>query len=161
MDVLVRPYEESDLPAMTAIWNQVVRDGEAFPQEDEVHAEEAAGFFGSFPHCGVAVHDGKIVGMYEIRPNNVGRCGHIANASYAVSKDARNLHVGRALVSDSLVRAGELGFRIMQFNAVVCDNWNAIHLYETLGFRRVGTIPGGFRHIDGTYHDIHVYYHEL
>lgn len=27
-------------------------------------------------------------------PNNVGRCGHICNASYAVSSDARGRHIG-------------------------------------------------------------------
>ena len=49
----------------------------------------------------------------------------------------------------------------MQFNAVVKENVNAIHLYEELGFRRVGEIPGGFRRLDGSYRDIYVYYHEL
>ncbi len=162
MEVQVRPYEERDLPSMTAIWNRVVMDGQAFPQDEPVSDDEAKEFFGSFEHCGVAeTPDGRIVGMYEIRPNNVGRCGHIANASYAVDPDSRGMHVGRAMVSDSLVKAKELGFRIMQFNAVVKENANARHLYESLGFNLVGEIPGGFRSLDGRYHDICVYYHGL
>lgn len=161
MEVQVRAYSQEDLPPMTAIWNRVVMDGQAFPQDEPVADDEASDFFGSFDYCGVAVHDGRVVGMYEIRPNNVGRCGHISNASYAVDPDCRGMHVGRAMVTDSLVQARRLGYRIMQFNAVVKENVNAIHLYEELGFRRVGEIPGGFRRLDGSYRDIYVYYHEL
>ena len=32
--LLVRPYTAFDVPAMTGIWNQVVEDGVAFPQDD-------------------------------------------------------------------------------------------------------------------------------
>lgn len=161
MEVQVRPYEKQDIPAMTAIWNRVVADGRAFPQTDPVADGEAEEFFGSFDHCGVAVADGRIVGMYEIRPNNIGRCGHISNASYAVDPDCRNMHAGRALVSDSLIQAKNLGYRIMQFNAVVKENANARHLYESLGFNLVGIIPEGFKDLEETYHDICVYYHAL
>ncbi len=161
MEVQVRPYEPRDLPAMARIWNRVVTDGQAFPQTETVSDDDAEEYFGSFTYCGVADIDGKVVGMYEIRPNNIGRCGHIGNASYAMDPEYRGMHIGRSLVSDSLVKAKEHGFRIMQFNAVVKENANAIHLYESLGFHRAGTIPGGFRHIDGEYHDIHIFYYEL
>ena len=30
----IRKYREKDIPAMISIWNKVVEDGEAFPQED-------------------------------------------------------------------------------------------------------------------------------
>ena len=66
--------------------------------------------------------DGKVVGLYILHPNNVGRCGHIANASYGVSRDCRGRGVGRALVEDSLAACGALGFRLLQFNAVVASN---------------------------------------
>lgn len=65
------------------------------------------------------------------------------------------------LVSDCLVQAKKLGFRLMQFNAVVENNIHARHLYERLGFVKVGTVPGGFRMKDGSYQNIWLYYHEL
>ena len=40
--------------------------------------------------------DGRVLGLYILHPNNVGRCGHIANASYAVSSAARGKGIGRA-----------------------------------------------------------------
>ena len=104
---------------------------------------------------------GEIVGLYILHPNNIGRCGHIANASYAVKADCRGKHIGEAIVSHSLEKAKELGFKLMQFNAVVAANHPAIHIYEKLGFIRLGTIPGGFHMKDGHYEDIILFYHTL
>ena len=72
-----------------------------------------------------------------------------------------NKGIGSMLVRDSLSVAKSLGFRVMQFNAVVQENASAIHLYEKEGFRRLGMIPGGFRASDGEYHTIILFYHEL
>ncbi len=102
-----------------------------------------------------------MIGLYILHPNNVGRCGHICNASYAVSKDSRGHHIGKKLVVDSLKQAKHQGFRIMQFNAVVESNVNARHLYEKLGFVHIGIIPDGFRMKDGSYTSICQYYRTL
>ena len=99
--------------------------------------------------------------MYILHPNNVGRYGHIANASYAVSNESRGLHIGEKLVKDCLEEARKHDFRIMQFNAVVESNTPARHLYERLGFTRLGTIPEGFLMKDGHYENICVYYQTL
>lgn len=104
---------------------------------------------------------GHIYGLYILHPNNVGRCGHICNASYAVEREARGLHIGEKLVSDCLRQGRAHGFRILQFNAVVASNTHARHLYERLGFQPLGVIPGGFRMKDGHYEDIYPYYHVL
>jgi L-amino acid N-acyltransferase YncA len=146
---------------MLRIWNEVVEEGAAFPQEDCLDMETGAAFFASQSFTGVAEENGEILGLYILHPNNVGRCGHIANASYAVSSSARGRHVGEALVKDSMARAAELGFRILQFNAVVEGNARARRLYERLGFVQLGTIPGGFRMKDGRYVSICPYYRPL
>ena len=157
----IRAYTQDDIAAMVDVWNEVVRDGIAFPQEEELDLESGTAFFASQSHCGVAVEDGKLLGLYILHPNNVGRCGHICNASYAVASTARGKGAGRALVVDCMEQGRKLGFRILQFNAVVATNASARHLYESLGFVQLGTIPGGFRMPDGTYADICPYYHEL
>jgi len=159
--IAVRAYRPEDLAAMVTIWNQVVEDGVAFPQEDLLDAESGIHFFAGQTHCGVAVEEERVLGLYILHPNNIGRCGHIANASYAVDRAARGRGLGRLLVSDSLAQARMQGFRVMQFNAVVATNANARHLYESLGFVQLGTIPEGFRLPDGSYVDICPYYHEL
>ena len=40
----IRKYQETDLPEMTSIWNKVVEDGIAFPQE-ECLTEENGEYF--------------------------------------------------------------------------------------------------------------------
>ena len=159
-NIVVRKYGADDIPAMKDIWNEVVDEGIAFPQED-LTDEGAKDFFAQQTYCGVAVgEDGKIYGMYILHPNNIGRCGHIANASYAVSLESRGLHIGEKLVRDCVVQAKAHGFGILQFNAVVATNIHARHLYERIGFKQLGTIPGGFRMDDGHYEDICPYYIE-
>ena len=59
---------------------------------------------------------------------------------------------------DSLEQTRRLGFRLMQFNAVVEQNTGARRLYEKLGFVGLGVIPGGFRRKDGMFVNICPYY---
>ena len=148
---------------MIRIWNEIVEEGIAFPQEDLLDLETGKQFFAGQTYNAVAVDtdSGTVCGCYILHPNNVGRCGHIANASYAVASEYRGLHIGEKLVADCLVQGKRNGFRILQFNAVVASNVHARHLYERLGFTGLGTIPGGFRMKDGHYENICPYYHEL
>ncbi len=163
MEIKVRAYKEKDLPEMIQIWNEVVEEGIAFPQEEYLTIETGARFFADQTYSGVAVDTDteQICGLYILHPNNVGRCGHICNASYAVASELRGLHIGEALVSDCLVQGRLHGFRILQFNAVVASNLPARQLYQRLGFKQLGVIPNGFRMKDGHYEDICPYYHEL
>lgn len=163
MDFEIRAFTEKDLPAMIQIWNEIVEEGIAFPQEDLLTLETGKQFFSSQTRSAVAVRPDtwKICGLYILHPNNVGRCGHICNASYAVHSESRGLHIGESLVLDSLTQAKKHGFHILQFNAVVASNIHARHLYERLGFTRLGTIPKGFRMKDGHYEDICPYYKQL
>lgn len=163
MEIIVREFNDKDIKEMIKIWNEVVEDGIAFPQEDFLNEESGKAFFSEQTYCGVAENkkDGQIYGLYILHPNNVGRCGHISNASFAVSRESRGLHIGEKLVSDCLKQGAMHGFKLLQFNAVVANNTHARHLYERLGFTQVGMIPQGFRMKDGHYEDIFVYYHTL
>ena len=133
MAISVRKYEDKDLSDMIRIWNEVVEDGVAFPQETPLDKTSGKEFFAAQTYCGVAVTDsGETAGLYILHPNNVGRCGHIANASYAVARSARGMGAGKELVTDCLAEAKAHGFRILQFNAVVDSNTVARKLYESL-----------------------------
>lgn len=163
MNIEIKEYTKNDLKTMIQIWNEVVEDGVAFPQEELLTEESGKEFFRAQTYSAVAKdkESGEVYGLYILHPNNVGRCGHICNASYAVSSESRGLHIGEKLVKDCLAQGKEHGFRVLQFNAVVASNIHARHLYERLGFEQLGTIPGGFRMKDGHYEDICPYYHVL
>lgn len=160
MNIFIQKYESKDVEQACAIWNQVVEDGIFFPQEEILTIQTGEVFFQEQTYTGIAFDrdSGEIVGLYILHPNNVGRCGHICNASYAVKKELRGQHIGEKLVLDCLDKAKAYGFGILQFNAVVATNISALHLYEKLGFKKLGIIPKGFRMPDGRYEDIIPHY---
>lgn len=163
MNVDIRGYEKKDILEAIAIWNEVVEEGVAFPQTEVLTESSGDEFFSEQTFTGIAydMDSGRIVGLYILHPNNVGRCGHICNTSYAVKKEFRGKGIGKKLVIHSMEKAKEQGFRILQFNAVVRSNERALRLYEKLGFVKLGIIPGGFLMKDGTYEDIIPHYRIL
>lgn len=163
MNIVIREYTEADLPDMIRIWNEIVEEGIAFPQEDLLDYDSGREFFKVQTYAGVAMDDEthKIYGLYILHPNNVGRCGHICNASFAVSSESRGMHIGEKLVLDCMAQGRLHGFGVLQFNAVVATNVHARHLYERLGFTQLGIIPKGFRLKNGDYEDICPYYRIL
>ncbi len=163
MDITLRDFNKNDISRMIRIWNDIVEEGIAFPQTEALDADSGLAFFSGQSFTGVAedLDSGEILGLYILHPNNIGRCGHISNASYAVDQNARGLRIGEKLVTHCLQKAKELGYRILQFNAVVSTNHGALHLYEKLGFVRLGVIPGGFLMKDGSYQDIIPHYRTL
>ncbi|HJD27144.1 MAG TPA: GNAT family N-acetyltransferase [Candidatus Blautia intestinipullorum] len=163
MEIIIRKFKKEDIKDAVLIWNQVVEDGRAFPQTEFLDEKTGMDFFEEQSFTGIAYSSGsgEIVGLYILHPNNIGRCGHICNASYAVRRDARGQHVGEQLVRHCLSMAKDLNFRILQFNAVVRSNTAALALYKKLGFVQLGIIPGGFRLKDGSYEDIVPHYHLL
>ena len=163
MDIIVRKYTKEDIPRMIEIWNEIVEEGIAFPQEELLTQKTGEEFFAEQSYCGVACDNSnkEILGLYILHPNNVGRCSHICNASYGVHNRYRGKHIGKFLVKDCIAVGKEMGFSVLQFNAVVKTNYSARHLYEKLGFIQLGTIKKGFRMKDGSFEDVCPYYIEL
>lgn len=157
----IREYQSQDIPALMEIWNIVIEEGLSFPQTELLTKTEAESFFAQQSFTAVMELDGKVEGLYILHPNNIGRCGHQANAGYMVHPSARGKGMGELLVSHSLQKGRELGFQLLQFNAVVKSNEYAIRLYRKLGFVEIGTVPGGFLRKDNTYQDILLFYHTL
>ena len=157
----IRKYQPDDTEQMRHIWNQVVEEGVSFPQEEFLTAAEATTFFAEQTYTAVAEQEGTVVGLYILHPNNVGRCSHIANTSYAVEANARGQKIGEQLVKDSIIQAATHQFQLLQFNAVVATNTAAIALYNKLGFTQLAAIPNGFRLKDGRFTDIYPFYLEL
>ena len=80
MNIKIREYRSADCDAACEIWNRVVEDGVAFPQEECLDAQTGEAFFEEQTYTAVAedTDSGQVVGLYILHPNNIGRCGHDA-----------------------------------------------------------------------------------
>ena len=105
--------------------------------------------------------NGEIVGSYTLHQNQAAGGAHVANAAFIVAKNARGQGIGRAMGEHCLNEARRLGFRAMQFNFVVSTNESAVKLWQNLGMKIVGTLPGAFRHPRRGYVDVYVMYQEF
>ena len=69
-NIVVRKYSADDIPAMKDIWNEVVDEGVAFPQEDELTDGSAREFFAQQTYCGVAADED---GVYNVSNEDFAR----------------------------------------------------------------------------------------
>ena len=157
MQLSLRPLGLTDVPEAARIWNVIIEEADSFPDDAALTDEQAAAMFGRQTETVCAFDGERMIGVYILHPNNFGRCGHIANASYAVDFGYRDKGVGRAMVLDCIAKAKEHGFKGLQFNAVAVHNVRAIALYLKLGFTVIGTIRNGFRLKSGEYGDTLVF----
>ena len=142
--VLIRPIADADWPAVYDFFTTIVDAGETYAYPPGLSSAAASALWRDGSHVVVAQLDGRVVGSAHMGPNRTGRGSHVATASFMVSPDARGAGVGRALGEHMLRWASDAGFRSVQFNAVVETNTAAVHLWRSLGFRIIGTVPQAF-----------------
>jgi ribosomal protein S18 acetylase RimI-like enzyme len=160
--VTIREASDQDRDAIWKIFQATVAPGDSFVYDPNTSREEALGYwFGANTLTYVATRNDKVVGSYILRPNRPGLGGHVANAGFMVEPGARRLGIGRLMGEHSLAEARRLGYRAMQFNFVVSTNTSALRLWEKLGFKVVGTLPGAFRHSQKGFVDAYVMFRSL
>lgn len=143
----IREARAEDWAAIFPFWSTIVAEGESYAYPDALTAEEARPLWMESPPWRVTVleEDGRIVGSTKMGPNRPGRGDHVATASFMVDPEARGRGVGRRLGEEMIAWARASGYTAIQFNAVVETNLGAVRLWESLGFRIVGTVPAAFR----------------
>ena len=160
--IKIRTAAEADRDAVWSIFHQTIAAGDTYAFDPKMSREGALAYwFRADTHTYAAEKDSRIVGTYILRPNQLGPGSHVANAAFMVASDAQGSGVGRTMAEHCLGQARQLGFRAMQFNFVVSTNAPAIHLWEQLGFKIVGTLPGAFQHPEKGYVDVYVMYRSL
>jgi len=162
MEMKIRPATDADRDAIWEIFREVIAAGETYPLEQDISREDAFVYwFQRDARVFVAENNGEIVGSYTLHQNQVAGGAHVANAGFIVSKNARGQGVGRAMGEHCLAEARRLGFRAMQFNFVVSTNQSAVKLWQDLGMKIVGTLPGAFKHPTRGYVDVYVMFQEF
>ena len=158
----IREAVEADYDAIWEIFEQVVNGGDTYTFALGTSKDSFLNlWFAAAMKTFVAEEDGIIVATYFIKPNQPGLGSHIANCGYMVHPAARGKGIGGMLCQHSLTVAKELGYKGMQYNIVVSTNTNAVLLWKKFGFRIIGIIPGGFRHIRLGYVDAYIMFREI
>jgi L-amino acid N-acyltransferase YncA len=160
--VTIRAATDKDRDAIWEIFRATVAPGDAFVYDPNTPREEAEAYWlAKGTRTYVAEQDGRVVGSYILRSNRPGLGDHVSNAGFMVAPEARGLGVGRTMAEHALGEARRLGYRAMQFNFVISTNESAVHLWQELGFRIVGTLPGAFRHAQKGFVDAYVMFRSL
>lgn len=159
----VREYTPADWPQVWPIFREIVRSGETFAYDPALTEEQARATWIMKPPAitVVAVAGDRVLGTANAYANRPGPGAHVSTASFMVAADARGHGAGTALCQFVMAWAKEQGFAGMQFNAVAESNYQAISVYQRLGFEIAGTVPGAFRHPTLGRVGLHVMYCEF
>ncbi|MGA8248824.1 MAG: GNAT family N-acetyltransferase [Nocardioides sp.] len=160
---LRRPATADDWPLIWPFFSSIVAAGETYAFPDDLTIETARGWWMEQPPAQTVVLEdaGRILGSAKMGANRPGRGDHVGTASFLVDPEASGRGVGRALASYVVDWHREHGFAGIQFNAVVETNAAAVHLWQSLGFRIVGTVPAAFRSATHGLVGLHVMYLDL
>ena len=161
--MLIRPASRDvDAAAVWAMLEPTVRAGETYTLPMDISSDDALAYWcAPQREVFVAEQDAQILGTYFLQPNQQGGGSHVANCGYVTAVWATGRGVARAMCVHSLEHARSRGFRAMQFNFVVSTNERAIALWQSVGFRIVGRLPGAFRHPTAGFVDALVMYRSL
>ncbi|MFC7403763.1 GNAT family N-acetyltransferase [Georgenia alba] len=135
-----------DWQQVWSFFEEIVRDGETYAYPADLSSAEAEQLWTAKSPGQTVVYEsgGQILGSALMGPNRPGRGSHVGTASFMVSSAARGRGVGRELGEYVIAWHREHGYRAIQFNAVVETNTAAVQLWQSLGFRIIGTVPEAF-----------------
>ncbi len=158
--------EERDLPKLAKLYDRIVAEGTSYPHERPLTEEEFQDYWVRGKSTVVAHErprkvEPELLGAFYLKPNWPGRARHVANAGFIVAPEWRNRGLGWLLGAVMLDYAKELGYRSVIFNLVFSENQVARNLWEKLGFRELGVIPGAVRKNDAAYQDAIIMFRSL
>jgi len=158
----IRQASASDSDAIWVILEPMIRASDTYPLPSDMSREEALSYWSTPGHqVFVAEEEGQIRGTYFLKANQYGGGSHVANCGYVTARHATGRGVAGTMCEHSLEHARSRGFTAMQFNFVVSTNERAVRLWQHLGFKIVGCLPGAFRHPTNGFVDAFVMYRTL
>src|SRR4051812_30265670 len=159
----IREATASDWPRIYPIYVSIATEGKTYALPEGEPLEEAGRYWMEEPpgRTVVACEDDVILGSAKMGPNRPGRGAHVATGSFMIDPARQGQGLGRALGEYLLDWARSAGFRAIQFNAVVETNTGAVHLWRSLGFNIIGTVPEAFDHPEHGFVGLHVMHRSL
>lgn len=161
MRISIRPYTQTDAPALWALLEPAFRAGDAYAVDSGISEADAISFWTKRPKTVFIAQTDRPLGTYFITPNQGGGGAHVCNCGFVTHPEARGQGLASEMLTHALKQAPRMGFSAMQFNFVVVTNIGAIRLWQRAGFDTVGRLPGAFRHPTKGYVDALVMYKSL
>jgi RimJ/RimL family protein N-acetyltransferase len=158
--------DERDVEPLRDLYQVIVDEGNSYPHDRFPEQDDFMDYWFRGKSTVVAYVPDRagavgMVGAFYLKPNWPGRAGHVANAGFIVAPDWRNKGLGQLLGTTMLAHAKQLGYRGVIFNLVFSENVVARRLWDKLGFKELGAIPGAVRKNDGTYQDAMIMFRSL
>jgi len=85
--------------------------------------------------------NGHIVGEAELRRQRLPRNKHVGSVAISLLSPYRQEGIGTELMKTLVKEAKRLGMRLIELTCFE-NNPRALHVYEKIGFRSIGVIPG-------------------
>jgi L-amino acid N-acyltransferase YncA len=147
----IRPSQDEDVPAITAIYRHHVLHGVASfeeipPEPDEIARRRAEILHHGLPYL-VAARSGRILGYCYAAPYR-SRSAYRFTLEDSIYIDQAEVGrgLGRTLLTSLVDRCAELGYRQMVAVIGGSDTWPSLRLHMALGFARIGVLPAiGFK----------------
>lgn len=157
---------ERDVESLRDLYRIIVDEGTSYPHDRFPDHEDFMDYWFRGKSTVAAyvpdrVSTSKMAGAFYLKPNWPGRAKQVANAGFIVAPDWRRKGLGWLLGATMLEYARQLGYRSVIFNLVFSENVFARHLWNRLGFKELGVIPGAVRKNDGTYQDSVIMFRSL
>ena len=161
-DLFLRTAVDADRDGVWRALEPVIRAGRTYALPPDMPRDAALAYWWmNDALVSVACDDGDVAGSYFLRPAQAGGGSHVANCGFVVAPALEGGGIGRALLSDAIASARDLGYLAMQFNFVISTNRRAVALWRSAGFVTVGVLPLAFRLPDSVLTDVYVMHLDL
>lgn len=158
---IIREAEEKDASSILSFMKQVggESDNLTFGKEGlPFSEEEEKAFLKSKKEdlktvMYLALEGDRILGVGDLRSLDR-RMSHRGEIGLSVRKDSWNKGIGTALMEKLISYGKSIDMKLISLE-VKSDNYGAIHLYEKVGFQRIGTFPA-FHKIGDEYADFEI-----
>ena len=142
----IRNFATDDLEAIVNIYNHAVDEKFATADTEYVTIDSRKEWFAqhsaeTYPIY-VAEENNEIVGWCSLSPHRPGRKAlrSVAEISYYIHKDHRRKGVANTLITYTIEKAKELGFKNL-FTILLDLNKPSIYILEKFGFEKWGHLP--------------------
>lgn len=145
----IRDATAEDWEAIWPFFREIVAAGDTYAYDPDMDEAEGRSLWMIGPPGRTVVAtdpDGIVLGTANMYANRQGPGSHVASASFMVDPRDAGRGTGRALGEHVIAWAHKMGFRAIQFNAVVETNAPAVALWRSLGFEVLTTVPEAFDH---------------